>query len=376
MQTGLLALINPPAGQTWRLYYYAGGQRVAMRQRVGSSSVVNYLVSDHLGSTSLALDSNRAVVAESRYYPYGDAVTLSGTQPTDFQFTGQLRDAGIGLDSFGARWYDPYLNRFISADSIVPSAGNPQALNRYSYTNGNPLKYTDPTGHCIDGISTAFCVAFGVVALTVMLSSIQGDSRDYHAPVGNAVAFVGGFLGGLAAAFAPAAPAAAEGCAANDQCQQAVSEAQQAGPKVAANSGEALLGNLERGRELAQSGQINQYVDFFKNGMSDSAVGSDVPASGIQDILGKANNIYVVGKPALGKDLDLFVVGEQAAQFSDEQIQAVNKLAEQAGFTDAHVHVGDYLEAAAWRFATQPTSDLSAFINIRDTMLWRLIDGQ
>jgi hypothetical protein len=35
----------------------------------------------------------------------------------------------------------------VSADSIVPSAGNPQALNRYAYTFNNPLKYTDPTGH-------------------------------------------------------------------------------------------------------------------------------------------------------------------------------------------------------------------------------------
>jgi hypothetical protein len=35
----------------------------------------------------------------------------------------------------------------VSADSIVPSAGNPQALNRYAYALNNPVKYTDPTGH-------------------------------------------------------------------------------------------------------------------------------------------------------------------------------------------------------------------------------------
>ena len=29
----------------------------------------------------------------------------------------------------------------------MPQAGNPQALNRYSYCLGNPLRYTDPTGH-------------------------------------------------------------------------------------------------------------------------------------------------------------------------------------------------------------------------------------
>jgi hypothetical protein len=38
----------------------------------------------------------------------------------------------------------------VSADSIVPGAGNPQALNRYSYVFNSPLNYTDPTGHCPD----------------------------------------------------------------------------------------------------------------------------------------------------------------------------------------------------------------------------------
>ncbi|MBI5877551.1 MAG: RHS repeat-associated core domain-containing protein [Chloroflexi bacterium] len=69
--------------------------------------------------------------------------------PTDVGYTGQRADASTGLMYYGARYYDSYLNRFISADSIVPGAGNPQALNRYSYVMGNPLKYTDPSGHCI-----------------------------------------------------------------------------------------------------------------------------------------------------------------------------------------------------------------------------------
>jgi len=47
---------------------------------------------------------------------------------------------------YGARYYDWVLGRFISADTIVPSATNPQALNRYSYVLNNPLKYTDPSG--------------------------------------------------------------------------------------------------------------------------------------------------------------------------------------------------------------------------------------
>jgi hypothetical protein len=48
---------------------------------------------------------------------------------------------------FNARYYSQTLGRFVSADSIVPGAGEPQAFNRYAFVLNNPLKYTDPTGH-------------------------------------------------------------------------------------------------------------------------------------------------------------------------------------------------------------------------------------
>jgi hypothetical protein len=48
---------------------------------------------------------------------------------------------------YGARYYSPVIGRFVSADTIVPNAANPQAFNRFSYVRNNPLRYTDPTGH-------------------------------------------------------------------------------------------------------------------------------------------------------------------------------------------------------------------------------------
>jgi len=40
-----------------------------------------------------------------------------------------------------------YINRFISADTIVQDYTDPQSLNRYAYARNNPLRYRDPTGH-------------------------------------------------------------------------------------------------------------------------------------------------------------------------------------------------------------------------------------
>ena len=54
-----------------------------------------------------------------------------------------------GIDFAQARYYDSLIGRFMSADTIVPNPNDPQAFNRYSYGLNNPLRYVDPSGHCI-----------------------------------------------------------------------------------------------------------------------------------------------------------------------------------------------------------------------------------
>jgi len=81
------------------------------------------------------------------YCPFGETRYSTGSLPTDRLFTGQQQIAGIGLYNYKARFYDAYLNRFISADTVTP--GGPQGLNRYAYSNNNPINYNDPTGHCV-----------------------------------------------------------------------------------------------------------------------------------------------------------------------------------------------------------------------------------
>jgi RHS repeat-associated protein len=104
-----------------------------------------------VGTTSLVLDANGNKVAESRHYPYGVERWSSGTLPTDYRFTGQRFDSGLGIYAMEVRWYDPSLGRWLSADTLVPDPASPQGFNRYSYTRNNPLNFVDPTGHKEEG---------------------------------------------------------------------------------------------------------------------------------------------------------------------------------------------------------------------------------
>jgi RHS repeat-associated protein len=131
-------------------YYYAGGQRVAMR-KAGHVDPANnkifYLLGDHLGSTSVTADTSGAKVSELRYKPWGETRFASGATPTEYQYTGQRKEDYIKLYWYGSRWYDPLLARWIQPDSIIPNPYNPLEWDRYQYVQSNPVNNFDPSGH-------------------------------------------------------------------------------------------------------------------------------------------------------------------------------------------------------------------------------------
>jgi RHS repeat-associated protein len=129
-------------GGVARTYYYHAGQRVAMRE----GGVTTWLLGDHLGSTSVRANAGGTKLGELRYSAWGVTRYEDGAILTSYRFTGQPWEQRLGLYQMGARWYDPYLNRWLSPDSIVPDPANPQSLNRFAYVYNNPLKYIDPGG--------------------------------------------------------------------------------------------------------------------------------------------------------------------------------------------------------------------------------------
>ena len=97
----------------------------------------------------------------------------------DQKFTGQRLD-GTGLYYYNARYYDPAIGRFISADTVVQDFRNPQTLNRYSYCLNNPLKYIDPSGHAvvIKGIDVRW-----IYDIPYVIRLLMGMEDDYWAAV-------------------------------------------------------------------------------------------------------------------------------------------------------------------------------------------------
>ena len=126
-------------------YYYAEGERFAMK----SGGNTYYLFSDHLGSTTTVVErGSGAKIDHQLYHPWGTTRYSNQSyreQMTDYGYTGQMQVDDIYY--YNARWYDPAIGRFMQADTLVPSHQGTQGFDRYAYTNNNPMKYTDPSGH-------------------------------------------------------------------------------------------------------------------------------------------------------------------------------------------------------------------------------------
>ena len=176
--------------------YYLGSRLIAQLE----DETLRYVHQDNLTGTSVMSDDTGSLISNTKYYPFG--ATRSGSVPTDKQFTGQRLD-GTGLYYYGARYYDPSIGRFISADTVVqptPQSGgqvvealvvyfsdptqfqshrsenkisfiNPQEHNRYSYVLNNPLKYTDPKGSFV-AVATLFAFTTSMIINAIIGATV------------------------------------------------------------------------------------------------------------------------------------------------------------------------------------------------------------
>jgi len=121
-----------------------------------------YIHTEHLGSTTVVTDEAGGVVNQKRHYPYGSPrvppapaggmdngypISCNRSLVTERHFTGQIKDRSTALHYYNARYYDPVLATFTSADT---------AGERFAYANGNPVMNTDPTGHMVDSRGAGF----------------------------------------------------------------------------------------------------------------------------------------------------------------------------------------------------------------------------
>jgi len=130
------------AGVLTKRFVYASRPHVP--DQMITSGVKYALVTDHLGSVRLVVNTATGAVAQRMDYDEFGRVTKDtkpGLQP--FGFAGGLYDQDTKLVRFGARDYDPETGRWLSKDPILFAGGD---SNLYQYVMADPVNLIDPSG--------------------------------------------------------------------------------------------------------------------------------------------------------------------------------------------------------------------------------------
>ncbi|MEZ4438902.1 MAG: RHS repeat-associated core domain-containing protein [Polyangiaceae bacterium] len=102
---------------------------------------------DHLGTAGVETDQTGAIISMEEFHPYGTSSYRSWTGGVEvsakrYRYTGKERDEETSLYYHGARYYAPWLGRWMSADP----AGTVDGTNLFAYVRGSPVVLSDPSG--------------------------------------------------------------------------------------------------------------------------------------------------------------------------------------------------------------------------------------
>jgi RHS repeat-associated protein len=111
-----------------------------------ATQLIRYQFANHLGSASLELDAAGQIISYEEYYPYGSTSYQAVRNQTEtrkrYRYTAMERDEESGFEYHSARYYVPWLGRWLSSDP----AGLVGSTNRYLYARDNPQRFTDTNG--------------------------------------------------------------------------------------------------------------------------------------------------------------------------------------------------------------------------------------
>lgn len=237
-------------GTTTKTYYVYGLGLLYEATKIGAAAETTITHHyDQVGSTVVRTDDTGNDVGRAEYSPYGQLTWKTGKMNTPFLFVGGF---GVMSDSNGliymrARFFSPYLMRFLNADPTGFDGGS----NWYAYCGANPLLRADPEGEFwfIVGAIIGGGLDYAAQVTSNYASGKTGSAAwtDVNVTSIAISAGAGAITGGIGGAVSKQVVTVGGRAAANALANATVSVAAQISKNAAGVNGEAGQSNLYYG---------------------------------------------------------------------------------------------------------------------------------
>ncbi len=107
-----------------------------------------FQLDNNIGSAVIELDKDAQLISYEEFFPYGGTAFIAGKNQAevklkDYRYSGKERDDSTGFYYYGARYYAPWLGRWLKPDP----EGTVDGLNLYAFVGNNPITFKDEDGN-------------------------------------------------------------------------------------------------------------------------------------------------------------------------------------------------------------------------------------
>ncbi len=124
-------------------------------------------------STRQLTDALANVTDGYTYDAFGILLNMFGATDNEYLYTGEQFDPNIGFYYLRARYYNPYVGRFITVDPWNGSIYDPVSLHKYLYCGNDPINFIDPHGNFSIGSLSELSVTQSILSVFQHIKSVE-----------------------------------------------------------------------------------------------------------------------------------------------------------------------------------------------------------
>ena len=173
-----MLLSETTGDETLRYYYDSTGKVSSLTYQKGSGEEKSYFYTRNVQGdiTAVYRSEDSKLIGTYEYDLWGKPVRIKESQPgidkdgilqkNPFRYRGYYYDNETGFYNLNARYYDPQIRRFISADSmsvLMTATVSMECKNLFTYSENNPVTSKDSSGGIVETVFDVVTLAGSVV---------------------------------------------------------------------------------------------------------------------------------------------------------------------------------------------------------------------